>query len=442
MGVFAAVHITLALLGTQVQGRATAAPSERIVVAPTGPVVLGEPLEIRLDQLSPGGEYQLVMETANEWGARYRSLNTFRASPAGVVDLSRDAPVRGTYTGADAVGIFWSAPRVGDAPPVGPLDVAADSLIISLTLRHEGQPVATRQVTQWLLRPGARRQEIRDSGIVGALYEPAGRGEHRPLVVLIGGSGGGMTWQRQNAAVLASHGYAALALAYFRADGLPAALAEIPLEYFQHAIRTARRFGHIDSTRTALVGLSYGAQAALLAASEFPEITAVVAFAPSHVAFMGQRPPDFAPVSAWTLGGAPLPFVPTSEIRPFRLTDNAAERHLRYLVIHNDAAITAAIPVERIRGPVLLFAGGIDPVWPSMLMSEIIAARLQSRGFSHKIERVAYDSAGHVFARPGYQSTSPGGFAGENPRANAHAQIDSWQRMLAFLDEWRSGGRK
>jgi hypothetical protein len=49
-------------------------------------------------------------------------------------------------------------------------------------------------------------------------------------VILLGGSDGGV--MEGSAAVLASRGYAALALAYFGAPPLPPELIEVPLEYF------------------------------------------------------------------------------------------------------------------------------------------------------------------------------------------------------------------
>lgn len=417
-------------LGGQVPGS-----QGRIVVEPRGPVVLGEDLAIRLDRLTPGMEYQLVLETTDEWGGAYRSVNTYAAASSGIVDLSKSAPVRGSYTGADRLGIFWSAQRQGAPPSVGPMSVPADSIRVLLTLRQGGQTVDSAQLVQWLIRPGTRVREIREAGVVAALYEPAGVAA-RPLVVVIGGSGGGMTWQRQTAAVLSSHGYLALALAYFGAEGLPSSLNSIPLEYFRDAIALATRLGHVDTTHIALIGLSKGAEAALLVASTFPQVSAVVAFAPSHVSFMGQRPPRFPVEASWTLGGNPVPFVPTQEIRPFRPTDNQSERHLRYLVSHPEAATASVIPVERIRGPVLLFAGGADPIWPSALMAELIAGRLATAKFRFPVLRFAYDSAGHAFARPGYVSTSPSNLGGD-PRTNAYTQADSWNRMLEFLAAWR-----
>ena len=427
-----------ALLAAHPAGGQLSGSHARIIVEPRGPVVLGDDITIRLEGLTPGTEYQLVAQTVNEWGARFRSVNSFVAAASGVIDLGHDAPVRGSYTGADRLGIFWSATRQGASPDVGPTDAPADSIRVSFALQQGDQAVDNTELVQWLLRPGTRVRELREGGTVGALYEPQGS-EPRPLVVLIGGSGGGMTWQRQNAAVLASRGYVTLALAYFGVEGLPSSLSAIPLEYFRDAIAQATRVANVDATRIALVGLSRGAEAALLVASEFPQVSAVVAFAPSHVAFMGQRPPDFPLETAWTLGGKPLPFVPTREIRPFRSSDDQAERHLRYLIIHAEAAAASAIAVERIHGPVLLFSGNADPIWPSTLMAELITERLSAKGFEHAFRRFSYDGAGHAFARPGYLSTSPAGSSGGEPRANAYAQTDSWRRMLEFLSTWRRG---
>ena len=50
-------------------------------------------------------------------------------------------------------------------------------------------------------------------------------------VITLGGSGGGLSESR--AQILASHGFASLALAYFREEDLPPVLKEIPLEYFK-----------------------------------------------------------------------------------------------------------------------------------------------------------------------------------------------------------------
>src|SRR5258708_18671618 len=67
----------------------------------------------------------------------------------------------------------------------------------------------------------------------GVLVLPSSAGKH-PGVLVLGGSEGGVP--RQRAAWLASHGFAALALAYFNYEDLPPRLEAIPLEYFGRAI--------------------------------------------------------------------------------------------------------------------------------------------------------------------------------------------------------------
>ena len=54
--------------------------------------------------------------------------------------------------------------------------------------------------------------------------------------------------------LLASHGYPALALAYFKAPGLPRHLVNVPLEYFERAIRIVRRQPAADPARVVTVG--------------------------------------------------------------------------------------------------------------------------------------------------------------------------------------------
>ena len=56
------------------------------------------------------------------------------------------------------------------------------------------------------------RRAVRDDGLRGTFFVPAGGGVH-PGAIVVGGSGGGL--QEGDAALLASRGIAALALAYF-----------------------------------------------------------------------------------------------------------------------------------------------------------------------------------------------------------------------------------
>jgi pimeloyl-ACP methyl ester carboxylesterase len=87
------------------------------------------------------------------------------------------------------------------------------------------------------------------------------------------------------AAVLASRGHPALAVAYFGLPGLPATLTRIPLEYFATALRWLARQPGVNSDRIIVVGTSRGSEAAQLLGVHYPDLVhSVVALSPSSVA--------------------------------------------------------------------------------------------------------------------------------------------------------------
>jgi len=137
-------------------------------------------------------------------------------------------------------------------------------------------------------------------------------GEPCAGIVVVGGSGGGIAWQDYWGEILARHGFAALALAYFGMEGLPKDLDEIPLEYFVGALEYMQRQPEIDRTRIGILGVSRGGELALLLASHAPLIRAVVAFVPSSVVFQSAASMEAGQKrrSSWTLHGRSLPFVP------------------------------------------------------------------------------------------------------------------------------------
>jgi acetyl esterase/lipase len=133
----------------------------------------------------------------------------------------------------------------------------------------------------------------------------------------------------------------------------------------------------VDPHRVLVMGDSRGGEAALLLGAYFPHlVNGVVAGVPSSVVRPGF--PD-AGRPAWTLRGRPLPAVSPSE------SQQAAP-----------AAPEAVIPVERIRGPILLTCGGLDVVWPSCAYTEAITARLTAHRFAHPVTALRYPGAGHL----------------------------------------------
>lgn len=275
------------------------------------------------------------------------------------------------------------------------------------------------------------------------------------MIVLSGSEGG--TYEPA-AAIYASHGYVTLALAYFGMEGLPPALVEIPLETVGRAIEWLKAHPRVKGDAIGLWGASKGAELALVAASYYPEVKAVVAKSPSAVVFEGTGPEmGRNHRSSWSVKGEPLAFVPivfNQELSESFFAAMAKKQPwatapmYEYALQDKDAVESAAIEVERINGPVLLVSGGQDGVWPAGRMSQMIMERLRSKGHPFPDVRLHYEVAGHQISAP-YSPTTvnwlqiPGAFAedlGGSPEGNARAAMDSWPKILEFLRRHLGGG--
>lgn len=118
------------------------------------------------------------------------------------------------------------------------------------------------------------------AGFVGQ-YFPHLANEQRVAVLVLGGAEGGVPVRLAQPVVDA--GYPTLALAYFNAEGLPAELEIIPLEYFAKAKLWLQQQQNVRSDELIIVGWSKGAELALLLASEDKQISRALAIAPSCV---------------------------------------------------------------------------------------------------------------------------------------------------------------
>ncbi|CAG2150015.1 acyl-CoA thioester hydrolase/BAAT C-terminal domain-containing protein [Ralstonia mannitolilytica] len=414
--------------------------------------------QIVVTGLAPGAQVGIVAQTARGNGVLWHARAAFVADAQGAVDLTRDAPVSGDYTGISAMGLVWSQrPEDGKAREVFPPLCATgfEPLTTTLTATAGGESVHTRFV-QRLAAPGVTRHEVRAAdngeGLVGTLYlpDPYAHPGPRPAVLILNGSGGGMNEPR--AALYASHGYAAFALAYFKAPGLSDYISNTPLEYFERALAWLRRRVQPLHDFVAVSGQSRGGELALLLGATFPEaVSAVIGYVPGAVVHSGQNAADPAvgrEGPTWLYRGQPLPHLwegnRTATWAPFDEgpAPHRHERAIRTALQDADAVARARIRVERTRGPVLLLSATDDGSWPSSDYSRMVTAKLAEVRHPYPVEHFDYEGAGHaivfpyvpttqlVYAHPVSGRISTGG--GE-PRANARADAQSWAAVLRFL---------
>ena len=381
--------------------------------------LVDQPVVVTVQGLPAGARATLTARARDTDGITWSATAQFEATSAGEVSLDQPS-LGGSYTGGNPMGLFTLlAPPPGSAPdwflyPEAGYGVALEASVdgrvaAEATVRRQG-PVAVG-VVEKRLRPAK-------GGIYGNLYLPKHTAGRRPAVLVFSGSGGGLT-TRMAAALLAAHGYPSLALAYFKAPGLPQTLRDIPLEYFTSALEVLRAQPGVDPDHVLVAGESRGGEAALLLGAHFPQlVSGVIAGVPSSVVHPG-LPDAIRP--AWTLRDRPLPAVSPSEVGLPTPPGKAR----------------AVIPVERIRGPILLTCGEQDVVWPSCGYVDAITARLRAHRFAHPVTALRYRDAGHLIggltAYYGSMTDDALTSTGGTVAAAQAAQADAHAKLLAFL---------
>jgi dienelactone hydrolase len=329
------------------------------------------------------------------------------------------------------------------APRKDPLDPYR----VSFTAETSEQVIATGSLELLVMLPDVVRTPWRAKGLAGTFFRPAGRGRW-PGIIVVSGSGGGLLEAR--AALLASRGYAVLALAYFNYEKLPKNLVRIPLEYFGTALGWMQSQESVQSEQLAVMGGSRGGELALLLGATYSQIKAVVAIVPSHVGWgeFSTDPKDRAQ-PAWTYQGKPVPFMSASAdpdlVKLAYIADSTVHTPGFALHLANAADVhQAAIPVERIQGPVLLVSGKMDKLWPSAYMADQVMKRLAEYKHPYPDKHLSYEDCGHIIGLPNVpvppsRSKHPVSKLemdlGGTPEASAFAAWDSWPRILEFLEK-------
>jgi dienelactone hydrolase len=372
---------------------------------------------VHVSGVAPGERVTIRAELTDGDGLKWSSEAEFVADAEGCLDTSKTAAVAGSYKDVSAMGLVWAMKAEKNVRYQTPARFGEQT--IDFKLLRAKQEIGAAKLVQSPIAEGVEQVQLHDGRLRGVLFvaEGAKRG---PGVLVLGGSEGGMP--RRKAAWLASHGFTALALAYFRFDDLPKDLAGIPLEYFGEALNWMAKRPEIAGDKIAVVGTSRGGELALQIASMY-RVKAVVAYAPADMRYPACC--GFTPVPfAWTWKGQGLAY--------HRVRGGSASDDLH-----------AAIPVENIEGPVMVISGGEDKVWSSSGMASSVVDRLKRHHFAFDAEQLNYPHAGHAAGRPeivpawdgfalnptSMRETQMGGSA----KGNAESTLDAVPKVIEFL---------
>lgn len=433
-----------------------------IVISPAQ-VIEGDPVAIAITGLPAGATVRLhaqsVAPTAEGKRRSFYAAATFKASSAGAIDLATAVPLSGSYAQADIHGLFWSQRLVGEGSPealaLASLPLAdVQSLAphqVVLTLESGGKALDRKMLTLVQSPDNVVRENVRADGLVGALYTAKGAGK-RPVVVILSGSEGGLSFADWLGPKLAAHGFTAFGLAYFAPpqsaiDGVPTALHRVPVELIEKARAWLATRPEADVARFGIVGGSKGGEFALVLAATYEWIDVAVAFVPADMVWQGFqfRGGETGMGSSWTRGGVDLPFLPETGLHDEIMNGRKPGGEIRLARVHKAtlAAATpqmlaaARIPIERSHAALLLAGGDDDQTGDSGASVRRAAETLRRAHYAHPLDVLVFPRAGHGIVASGWTPTTThneGPFKdGGTAQADAEAQVEGWTHMMAML---------
>ena len=296
------------------------------------------------------------------------------------------------------------------------------------------KPWAPRYVVD---EPGPTGVRLTDDGLIANFYGTP-RSSLQPGVLLVSGSDGGIsTHLTQQAVALQDAGFNVLVLSWLGGPGQPRAIERIPLETFEAGLALLAGLPSVDPERLVLMGGSKGAEAMLLLATTHPEIKAVVAPAPSAVAWQGFDLAEFWRTdlgSSWTRDGVEVPYLPTAKGSDVRSAWDGYSKAWQTVTQQTPSVI----PIEKITAPILLQCGEQDSLTPSCAQAQFIVDRAKQFGGA-EVTLLTYPDAGHVSYGTPLDPSDPLydriDMYGGTSESNVAAMADSWPKIVQFLQD-------
>ncbi|KAM9854692.1 peroxisomal succinyl-coenzyme A thioesterase-like [Aulostomus maculatus] len=411
----------------------------RLSVQPSRGLV-DEKFSVLVQNAPPGAQLTIQALHRCEGGHNWEAFAHYVTDASGTVNASEDPSLGGTYCGVEPMGLLWSLRPVPGSKPglrLRKMNVQTPmEVTISVYQGHQTQgfvdQLASQLVERWYMAPGVRRIPITEQSLSATLFLPPGPGPF-PGVLDLWGSGGQLVEYR--AALLASHGFASLALDYLTSKITMETGKMVDNQYFETAYGVLQTHPQVLRSRIAMLGLSFGSSVTLKMAvySQVMKLRCVVCISGSHVQ------PVEGSVQEMSA------FIQKNFVKG-RVNE---ENHmiLRDVVLPVPSDPSYKVDVGRLRCPVLMVVGEDDQNWPSSESAQDMKAMMERAGNSHLLTILSYPNTGHLieppymphlrasFFKTAFSPEKVMALWGGETVSHSRAQEDAWRKTLAFLRE-------
>ncbi|XP_059505426.1 acyl-coenzyme A amino acid N-acyltransferase 1-like [Stegostoma tigrinum] len=394
-----------------------------------------EPLAIEVEGLGPEQAVTLRAQVLTEQGEIFLSCGQYRADGDGRVDVGRSPSLGGNYEGVAPMGLLWTlAPAPMERPyqKLSQAHLTGSPMFVDLRVHsgHTGKnnipgpALAYQRFERWFSKPGLRRIRLREGNVRGSIFIPTGDGPF-PGVIDLFGDGGLIEFR---ACLLASRGFATLALPYFGFEDLPISMTDFHLEYFEEAVNYLKKHPKVKGPGIGVIGSSKGGDLALSMVTFLPQVVASVCISGCHANTMTDLHYKGIHLLSLSYDVDRIVVLDSGILDMSETLENPST---------NKGSI---IPLEKAEGHILFVVGEGDKIWNSKQFADEAIKRLKKNG-KDNYKLLSYPGAGHCIEPP----CSPFRPAkidrlyglpvllGGEALKHCSAQQDAWEKIQDFL---------
>ncbi|KAG7219669.1 hypothetical protein INR49_018915 [Caranx melampygus] len=344
--------------------------------------LMDEKFVVLVQNVPPGLQLTVHALHQCEDGHSWEAFGHYNAGASGAVNVSEDPSLGGTYCGVEAMGLLWSLRPVPGSKPglrMRKMNVQTPmEVTVSVYQGHQTEgfvdqvPLAGVVVERWYMAPGVRRIPITEDDLSATLFLPLGLGPF-PGILDLWAAGEKLVEYR--AALLASHGFASLALDYLTPKITMETGKMVDNKYFEAAYRVLQQHPQVLGSRIAMMGLSFG----------------------TSITFKMAAYSQVVKLNDDNCSDSPAAGQKNAAKTRFNEENQAIWKGL-LLPIPTDPALK--VDMGRVQCPLLVVVGEDDQSWPASESAMDIKEMMERAGNSHLLTVLSYPNAGHLIEPP------------------------------------------